>query len=389
MSYDPEARRDTPLARKLKARIAADGPIPVAAYMRACLHDPEHGYYRGQPAIGRGGDFVTSPEISQVFGELIGLWAAVVWRQMGSPGHVALVELGPGRGTLMADALRAARLVPEFQQALTVHLVETNPSLVAMQRAALAASGVPIEWHGSLDGLLTGPRRVAGAPAIVLANEFLDTVPGHQHVLSDGHWRQRAVGLRADGELGLILLEDDAFGADEGPWSGAEDGDLVEHQLFGEVQAALATLGQQAPLAAVLMDYGHVATAPGDTLQAVRDHHHEHPLTSPGEADLSLQVDFEAFSAGLLEVGHAFDVPLAVDGPVTQAELLGALGIVERASRLMAANPVKAATVEAGVARLLAPNGMGTRFKALGVRSAGLPPLPGLTRAVDRVGRDP
>jgi NADH dehydrogenase [ubiquinone] 1 alpha subcomplex assembly factor 7 len=342
-AYDAGLRRDTPLARKLIARIRTEGPITVAAYMDACLNDAEHGYYRHQRAIGRDGDFITAPEVSQVFGELIGLWCAVVWQQMGSPARVNVIELGAGRGTLLADALRAVHIMPAFRKALTVQIVDANPALVAQQQATLAACGVPVAWHGTLDNL------PSDAPSIWIANEFLDTLPVEQR-LANG---VRRVGLDADGRLAFVDADAPVIG---------------ETQDFGTIAAALASQTQR-PLAALFIDYGYVGAAHADTLQAVRGHAFEHALASPGEADLSVHVAFDAFAAA---------VGLATDGPTTQAEFLGRLGIMERASKLMSANPAKANALEMGVARLMQPAGMGTRFLALGVRSPGLPPLPGL-----------
>jgi NADH dehydrogenase [ubiquinone] 1 alpha subcomplex assembly factor 7 len=344
MTYDPDARRDTPLASKLKERIRREGPLSVAEYMAACLHDPEHGYYVKQPAIGRDGDFITAPEISQVFGELIGLWSAVVWQQMGSPARVNLVELGPGRGTLMRDALRAAQKVPGFLGAIDVHLVESNATLIDRQRATLSGCDRPIAWHASL-------ATISQVPAIVIANEFLDTVPASQSI--DGIARR--VSLDATDRLAFTPA----------------DGTIHEQQDHTALIAGLAHRAAHAPLAALFVDYGHTATAHGETLQALRAHQPEHPLTSPGEADLTVHVDFEAFA------NTAASAALAVDGPITQGEFLGRLGIVERASRLMSANPAKAAEIELAVARLIAPQGMGSRFKAIGLRSPNLPILPG------------
>ncbi len=347
-AYDQTLRRDTPLAQKLIALIQAWGPISVADYMDACLNDLEHGYYRTRDAIGRDGDFITAPEVGQVFGELIGLWCAVVWQQMGSPQRVNLIELGAGRGTLLADVLRAARVVSAFRAALTVHVLETNPALIARQRVALAACGVPMVWHATLDSL------PSDAPSIWIANEFLDTLPMTQTVgTADGGTVVRRVGLDGDGRL--------AFAEGDRPV-------VRETQNFSALAAALGARAKQ-PLAAVFIDYGTSGSPAGETLQAARNHAFEHVLTSPGEADISGHVDFAAFAAAL---------PLAVDGPATQAEFLGRLGIMERASKLMAANPMKANALEMGVARLMQPAGMGTRFLVLGVRSPQLPPLPGL-----------
>lgn len=348
-AYDPTLRRDTPLANKLAARIRASGPLSVSAYMDACLNDPEHGYYRTQRAIGRDGDFITAPEISQVFGELIGLWAAVVWQQMGSPARFNLIELGAGRGTLMADALRAVRVMPAFRGALAVHIVDANPLLIAQQKVALAARGVEAVWHPALNGLPTD------APAIWIANEFLDTLPVTHGAAGARRW----IGLDDNGRLAFF---------------GARDVPVLETQDFRSLLAAVSPRGT-APRAALFIDYGYSGIATADTLQAVRGHRFEHVLTSPGEADLSVQVDFRAFAAAANVAG------LAVDGPAAQAEFLGRLGIVERASKLMADNGARANEIEMGVARLMQPNGMGTRFKAIGLRTPSLQPLPGLETA--------
>jgi NADH dehydrogenase [ubiquinone] 1 alpha subcomplex assembly factor 7 len=364
MSYDPDARRDTPLALKLKERIRREGPITVAEYMRACLHDPQYGYYTRMPAIGAAGDFVTAPEISQVFGELIGLWCAVVWQQMGSPEVVHLVELGPGRGTMMRDALRAARVMPGFLKAVRVHLVESNAALREVQARMLEGRS-PV-WHGRLGS-------IGKAPTIIVANEFLDTCAvDHFEVAADGI-RERGVGLDESGRL-VFRATGKVIDAPEPAvvraLSKLQPGDIVERPDFGFLEL-LNIEDEDPPAAALFIDYGHTVSQLGETLQAVRDHQAEHPLTSPGEADLSVQVDFDLFGAAAQSGGFA------IDGPVTQAEFLGSLGIVERASRLMAANPARAGEIEAGVARLIAPNAMGSRFKAIGLRSAGLPPLPG------------
>jgi NADH dehydrogenase [ubiquinone] 1 alpha subcomplex assembly factor 7 len=348
VAYDPALRRDTPLAQKLIARIKATGPISVADYMDACLNDPQHGYYRTQQAIGRDGDFITAPEISQVFGELIGLWCTVVWQQMGSPQRVNLIELGAGRGILLGDALRAARVVPAFRAAIAVHVLDANPALIAQQRVALADSGVPISWHATLAAL------PSDTPSIWIANEFLDTLPVTQTAGTAGGGAViRCVGLDGDGRLAFV------------------EGDrpvVRETQDFSALAAAIA-LRAMLPLAALFIDYGTSGGVPGETLQAARNHAFEHVLTSPGEADISGHVDFAAFAAAL---------PLAVEGPTTQAEFLGRLGIMERASKLMAGNPRKANALEMGVARLMQPAGMGTRFLVLAARSPQMPPLPGL-----------
>jgi NADH dehydrogenase [ubiquinone] 1 alpha subcomplex assembly factor 7 len=367
-------RTPTPLAQKLARRIAHDGPIGIADYIEACLHDPEHGYYRRQLAIGRAGDFITAPEISQVFGELIGLWCAVVWQQMRSPERLHLIELGPGRGTLMRDALRAVRLVPALSAALTVTLVESNHTLEQVQRENLRVESVPVAWASTIPA--------GDAPAIVIANEFVDTLAADQWIFRDGAWRTRCVGVDAAGALAFV---------DSAPVTGAvlapelpppAEGDIFQPPAAAlpDLAGALVTAGE--PCTGLLIDYGHDRPSFGDTLQAVAAHRYADPLAAPGEADLSLQVDFAALAAALHNAG------LVSDGPVAQGEFLGRLGIVERASRLMAANPAKAAEIEASVARLIAPHGMGTRFRVLGFRSPALPPLPGLA-PVDMPGNAP
>lgn len=379
MTPDAPGKR-TPLALKLAQRIAEHGPVSVAAYMDACLNDPEHGYYRTRSAIGREGDFITAPEISQAFGELIGLWCAIVWQQMGAPAQLNLIELGPGRGTLMRDCLRASRIVPGFRQALRLHLIESNASLAAQQRVTLGADAAEARWHTDLDQALSEGGAIAGRPTILIANEFLDTLPVEQIVCRGQSWKTRCVGLDDHGDLAFV----DCADAQPPPVLDAiqpREGDVFEWPLGTEALGALlAARAARAPMAALFIDYGHVQTGLGDTLQAVAAHRHVSPLLAPGEMDLSTQVDFARFA-------HACEHPgLAIDGPVTQAEFLGALGIVERASRLMSANPQQAGAIEMAIARLIAPGGMGTRFHAIGIRGINVAPLPGLA-AVDKAPR--
>lgn len=365
----------TPLLSKLRDRIQREGALTVAQFMEACLTDSAHGYYRTRPAIGRAGDFITAPEISQVFGELVGLWAAVVWRQMGAPGRVRLVELGPGRGTLMRDALRAAGRVAGFRDALSVELVEISAPLRAVQQATLADAGAAIAWHETGGEAILSAGGGVPEPVILIANEVLDTMPVQQLVRHDGRWRLRGVGLDLKGALAFTLREDAVDPALVPPLltSAAAEGDIFEFEDDGflETAVALHAVAQEAPVAALFIDYGHARPALGDTLAAIRDHAPVSPLACPGEADLSHHVDFARFAA---THGEGF----AVDGPVSQAAFLGALGIVERGSRLMADNPASAARIEADVARLISPGGMGGRFHAIGLRSRELPPLPGL-----------
>ncbi len=362
-SYDPDERHDTPLALELKARIRASGPIPIAEYFRLCLHDEAHGYYRRANAIGRSGDFVTAPEISQCFGEIIGLWVAVVWQQMGQPAPFHLVELGPGRGTMLGDMLRAMRIVPGLREAVRIELVETSSTLSTVQASVLGRARVTARSHRALPAALEHP-------AVIIGNEFLDTLPVQQWQFTGAGWRQRTVALDGRGQL-CFGLGDIAGVPHRAGLAPPAPGDMLEASP-GQVQLvheAIATLASSRPVVALLIDYGHVAPGYGDTLQAVRAHRHVHPLAYPGESDLTAQVDFSR-----LCLDHATGRQIATDGPMPQGEFLGRLGIVERASRLMAANPGRPLEIEAGVKRLLDPAGMGGRFKAMAVRSIGLPP---------------
>lgn len=357
----------TPLARLIAAEIVRDGPMTVARYMARCLADPEHGYYRHATAIGSDGDFITAPEISQVFGEIIGLWAAVVWQQMGAPERVRLIEAGPGRGTMMRDMLRAAQLVPAFRSAADVVLVEGHPQLRATQMRTLGDAGLEVRHLAALDRM----AELEQLPTILVANEFLDALPAEQAVLTEEGWRLRVVALDPDGAL--------TFGSGEAiglpPWFRALKARVGDIVTLTDAGPLIGSLQGVPMLAALLIDYGQESARIGDTLQAVRAHAFEHPLASPGVADLSAAVDFTTVARAAREHNG-----LAVDGPVTQAEFLGALGIVERTSRLMAADPAQAATLEAALARLIFPGGMGGRFKVVGLRSPALSALPGLTR---------
>jgi NADH dehydrogenase [ubiquinone] 1 alpha subcomplex assembly factor 7 len=343
------------LLEVLKDRIRRDGPMPVDVFMRACLDDPVHGYWRRAQTIGRSGDFITSPEISQVFGELIGLWCAAIWQQMGKPETLHLVELGPGLGTLMRDALRAARALPAFAAAIRVHLVEMSPAMRARQAATLADCTHQIAWHDDV-------REVPAGAAIVVGNEFLDALPIRQLVYSSGGWHERVVGLAPDGGLRFDAGDAVDGGAD------AQDGAILELRP-GEDDVLAALASRDEPLAGLFIDYGPADAGLGDTLQAVRHHVYADPLAHPGTADITAHVQFATFA------GKAQDSGLAADGPLTQAEFLGRLGVAERARKLMSANPQRAGEIEAAVLRLISPTGMGSLFKAMAVRSRSLPPL--------------
>ncbi len=350
---------DTALLEALRLRIRRDGPMAVDELMRTCLAHPQHGYWQRAGSIGTGGDFITAPEISQVFGELIGLWCAVVWQSMGQPAPLRLIELGPGRGTLMRDALRAGRAVPDFLDAIDVHLIEVSGPLRETQRQTLR--GDDVTWHGSLSEVPEGP-------AIVIANEFLDALPIRQLVFLDGAWRERVVEVDGQGALRLAagpMVEC----AGEAPAEPSAQGAILELRA-GEDEIIDQLARRKAPHVALFIDYGPAEPAHGDTLQAVRRHAYVDPLSAPGSADLTAHVQFAHLARKARAVG------LAAHGPMTQAEFLGRLGIVERAARLMAANPKQASAIEAGVQRLASPTGMGGLFKVLALCSSGLPRPP-------------
>jgi NADH dehydrogenase [ubiquinone] 1 alpha subcomplex assembly factor 7 len=347
----------SPLLKRLREAIARDGPMPVDRYMQACLADPEHGYWQRAASIGAEGDFVTAPEISQVFGELIGLWAALVWERMGRPTSVRLVELGPGRGSLMRDALRAGRALPAFLEAARVHLVEVSAPLRALQWQTLASAVPPIIWHEQLSEVPPGP-------AIVIANEFLDALPIRQLVYANGSWHERVVEVAPDGGLRFAL----GPAVDHPGQAQPIDGAILE--LRAAEEEVLATLTARSdPFAALFIDYGPADAAFGDTLQAVCRHAYADPLADPGVADLTAHVQFAVLATKARSAG------LAVAGPMTQAEFLGRLGLAERAARLMSANAQRAGEIETAVQRLMSPTGMGGLFKVLAVRSPALPPL--------------
>jgi NADH dehydrogenase [ubiquinone] 1 alpha subcomplex assembly factor 7 len=355
----------TPLEAELRRLIAHDGPMPVARYMGLCLGHPAHGYYVTRDPLGRAGDFTTAPEISQMFGELIGLWAAAVWQAMGQPASVKLVELGPGRGTLMADALRAANVMPAFRAALAVHLVETSPALVARQRTAL--DGVDVAWHRDFTAVPEGP-------SIVLANEFFDALPVHQAVKAADGWHARMVGLGADDALAFTLAPDPLppFGAflSGGPGD-VPVGAIYEWRAEFKVQELARRLVQHGG-AALIVDYGHTASAFGDTLQAVRAHGFADPLADPGEVDLTAHVDFGALRR-VAELAGA-----RVHGPVPQGEFLRRLSIEKRAAQLRArATARQAADINVALGRLTGDTQMGDLFKAIAFGDPKLGALPG------------
>jgi SAM-dependent MidA family methyltransferase len=345
------------LRERLKAEIAAGGPISVADYMTRCLHDPRFGYYATRPALGEEGDFITAPLVSQMFGELIGLWAAETWRRLGAPARVLLVEVGPGDGTLMADALRAAALAPDFLAAAELWLVETSDPLIASQKAALARAPLEPRWAASLSGL---PH---DAPVILLANEMLDCLPARQLVRGAQGWAERRVGLDDRGELAWGLAA--VF---EAPGLEAPLGAVLE---IAEAQSVFATdLGARVARqggAALLIDYGRAEPGFGDTLQALKRHQAVDPLACPGEADLTIHADFPAVLAAARATG-------AQAALLSQGEFLKRLGVEQRAAALTRARPDQGPRLARQFDRLVGDEQMGRLFKAACLHSAGFTP---------------
>jgi SAM-dependent MidA family methyltransferase len=344
------------LRDRLAAQIAASGPISVAQYMTACLYDPTGGYYATRPALGPDGDFLTAPLISQMFGELIGVWAASCWRLMGEPASVRLVEMGPGDGTLMSDLLRAARHAGGFLEASDVWLVEVSEPLRRIQSERL---GDGVCWAGTLADV------PAGAPILLVANELLDCLPARQFVRTAVGWAEQVVGLDAAGQL--------AFGQSPTPASGLLP-DAPEGAVF-EQSAAQAALGSEIGRrlaadggAALLIDYGAAEPGFGDTLQAVRRHGKVDPLACPGEADLTVHADFPAVMAAARAEGAETAIQ-------TQAAFLANLGIGARAEALLRAAPERSAKLGRQLHRLVGGDEMGELFKAACLYSPGwIPP---------------
>lgn len=361
-------REPSPLAARLKQRIARQGPISVHDYMEACLADRAAGYYLTRQPIGRDGDFITAPEISQMFGELIGAWAAAVWQAMGAPERITIAELGPGRGTLLADALRLFKTVPRMLDGATIALVETSPVLRAAQRASLSNSPAPLRWLDRIEEVPQGAL-------IVFANEYIDALPVRQFLRAGGRWDERCVSLGADGAFNFCTgapIDDDALPTlPAGP--GIEDGAIAETRpAAASLIAHLAARAKSAPVAMLIADYGHAESGFGDTLQAVRQHRYADPLAAPGEADLTAHVDFAALKQAADTSG------LAAFGPMPQGEFLLKLGLAARLQRLAgAATPEEREALLSGAARLTDSRQMGALFKVLVLQSSGLaPPAP-------------
>lgn len=357
----------TPLAEALACRIARDGPIPIDAYMSAALLDPDHGYYTTHDPFGGAGDFITAPEISQMFGELIGLWLYATWQQAGAPPAPLLTELGPGRGTLMADALRAIGQASGGHQPFRLHLVEASRCLAAHQRQAL--DGHDVTWHTTLDDL------PADGPFYAVANEFLDALPVRQFVATPRGWRERLLDWQGGRLVPVPAATTDASDPLVARLPGSvPTGRIAElgparEACAGALARRIATSGG----AALLIDFSAPGLPLADTLQAVRGHRYADRFAEPGGCDLAAAVDFGAL-AGAVEAAGARAV-----GPVAQGAFLRALGIDARAAILQRnAGPAQARAIAAARNRLVAADGMGEDFRVLAIVPAEAPAPEGL-----------
>lgn len=367
----------TPAEAHLRRRIALEGPLTLADFMANALGHPKHGYYMTRDPFGRSGDFTTAPEISQMFGELIGLWCAETWARMNRPAKVHLVELGPGRGALMVDLLRAARRMPGFLKAVVPNLIETSPVLRMAQARALADGTLaddlpPPAWHDDIAALPDD------ASLLIIGNEFFDALPIRQIQKTEEGWRERLLAVDpSTGRLALTLSRGagplEAM-VDPALRARAKTGRVVElaplaWRIAGDMGTRLKAQGG----AGLIIDYGYEGPVTGNTLQAVKAHEPCPILETPGEADLTAHVDFTALGRAAAEGG-------ARVSPVrTQGDFLRDLGIEFRAKTLMQAAPGPAARqIEIALDRLIGADGMGTLFKVMGLAGPEISPLPGL-----------
>jgi SAM-dependent MidA family methyltransferase len=359
----------TPLGKKIIDLIRINGPISVADYFALCLNDHEHGYYRTREPFGTQGDFTTAPEISQLFGELIGIFMIVAWQAHGKPDGVQLVEIGPGRGTLMADAQRVITgLSPDMAAVTTGNLVETSSRLQNIQRETLAGCALVNRWHGDLQSVQSGFT-------LLVANEFFDAIPIRQFANGPNGFCERVITISNDGDLvfssGVARIDSALLPKD----IAAKPGTVFEtaparEAIMKEIAGRLVSDGGTA----LLLDYGHLETAYGDTLQAIMNHRYDDVLASPGEADLTSHVDFDALGkAALAQNAHISD-------PLTQGQFLLGLGLLERAGALGSGkSPQVRQSIQQAVDRLAGDgeNQMGSLFKALCVSGSemSIPPF--------------
>ena len=357
----------TPLEERLLTLIEDHGPIRVGDYMADALGHPQHGYYMTSAAFGAEGDFTTAPEISQIFGELVGAWLVQAWEDIGAPSLFNLIELGPGRGTLMADILRTAKVRPKFLKAVRTYMIETSGRQRYTQQKTLQQAGVPITWA-------TEMHDIPPAPTLIIANEFFDCLPIRQFVRTADRgtkcWREKLVGYQDQGgERRLCFVHSEAlYETPSGAPAGAKPEDIFEvsedaQSLISDIAGRLSAHKGRA----LIIDYGHGRSGFGDTLQALRDHRYWPPLAEPGMADVTAHVDF----AALARTGREHE--LLVHGPELQGRFLTRLGLEQRKAALLSKAPAeKQELISTGAARLVNADEMGTLFKAMCLSSPGL-----------------
>lgn len=346
------------LEQVIKASIRQNGPMDVGSYMSLCLSHPEYGYYMKQDPFGKSGDFVTAPEVSQLFGEMLGAWCADIWMQMGAPERFMFLECGPGRDTLMADMMRSTRMAKGFHAAAELHLLEISPALKAKQKETLA--DYKVEWHAGLD---TVPD---DAPMIVIGNEFFDALPFRSfQKQSDGQWAERVVALEGGGEqaglcFGLCPLGVEMEGYIPFHLKGAQAGSIFEAAPVRQnVMRQIAERIKSQNGAALFLDYGHAQSGLGDSFQALKGHKYVDVLKFCGDADLTSHVDFEGLVQGL-------DRLVDVRGAVEQGAFLCALGIEVRMQMLaQKISEQEAFALQKGLQRLIASDQMGALFKVV------------------------
>jgi NADH dehydrogenase [ubiquinone] 1 alpha subcomplex assembly factor 7 len=345
----------TALETYLAQHIRTQGPVDIGTFMALALGHPQYGYYMKQDPFGADGDFTTAPEISQMFGEVIGAWVADIWMQMGKPGFFTLLECGPGRGTLMADMMRATQTVEGFHAACGIHLLEMSPALKVLQEQNL--DQYDVRWHETLETLSDE------GPLIVLGNEFLDALPVRQLVKSDKGWHERVVahddaqgfyfGARAAGPELTALVPEDIRNI-----NGVFEISPARAQFVRNLAAALKACGG----VALFLDYGHARPAPGDTLQALYKHEYVPVLSNIGNADLTAHVDFGVLREISAQEG------LDCCGPVAQGAFLEKLGINARAQFLMkGAREEQKGDIQSALHRLTHGEQMGALFKVIGL----------------------
>lgn len=348
------------LRDKLQQRIRAHGPISVHDFINTALLDEEHGYYRTKNPLGRSADFITAPEVSQLFGELIGIWLVHSWQNMGLPTRITLAECGPGKGTMMADILRIIRQFPACMSAISnIQLIEVNPVLREAQQNALASFGIPLVWHNTIQEIAGG-----GMP-FIFGNEYLDALPIHQCVMTEQGWRERGISVDAAGHFYFTALDNKigiaVYAQEEYP--NAKPGEIAEYNLHAEADLHHITrFIAERNGAALFFDYGYMQPAHADTLQAIQHHRYTDIFDDMGNADITAHVDFYRL------MQRVNQYPMITSHTITQREFLLCMGIMERCHALAKnITPEQQTELELGVDRLISPAQMGDLFKVMAI----------------------